>query len=501
MADTSFDEELAIHEDDSFSPSVTPFQTPVVCAPAFIETPSSSEMASDFQTPLLTASALPIGSSPDVRSDSPLPADQTALTEQVIVLPFTEGLVLDTSTRPWKLRGPISDLAAPISVFDSFGFAGSGFRPVPGSPAIFEAEITPAWSSVSLRISSEEVSPRVDSPLVSSASGLSTTEGASPVLNTNEGVSVLTEPRLLPGSSSATALAEPKLSLGPEPAIAPTSSAGLPLASPKMDSVRSALKVPLGERSFLREPHGATAAEAVLAQDMSCSDFVEAPPPFDGLRAVPTRPFLDPREGSPSLSGSSTCTDPKELEPGWVASHSTARSAQALSYSAPRSDFCALSKLNRTSEAIFFSSPPGSGPVFPPWSSASKLFEQEQRWRFLYAGVFPFKEASCYKWDLYAAPVLRRIFGIEGHPHWFIRQSSVDDSARADAFALCKALYDRASYYLSPAGLLWWVLARAQAAPGSELESIGERPRRLHQVPQSVPLKMTDSYARLAASS
>ena len=121
--------------------------------------------------------------------------------------------------------------------------------------------------------------------------------------------------------------------------------------------------------------------------------------------------------------------------------------------------------------------------------------------KYLYAGVLELKEAACYKWDLHAAPVLRKVFGIEGHPHWFIRQTFVDDKARADAFALCRALYDRASYYLSPAGMLWWVLARAQAAPGPELDSIGERPRRLHQVPQRAPIKMLDSYARLAASS
>ena len=81
-----------------------------------------------------------------------------------------------------EVEGPY--FGPPISVFDSFGFAGSGFRPVSGSPAIFEAEITPAWSSGSLRISREEVSPRVDSPPVASASGLSTTEGVSPVLTT-----------------------------------------------------------------------------------------------------------------------------------------------------------------------------------------------------------------------------------------------------------------------------------------------------------------------------
>jgi hypothetical protein len=40
------------------------------------------------------------------------------------------------------------------------------------------------------------------------------------------------------------------------------------------------------------------------------------------------------------------------------------------------------------------------------------------------------------------------------------------DKSRADSFALCLELYDRASYYLSPAAMLWWVLARAQAAPG-----------------------------------
>jgi hypothetical protein len=70
-----------------------------------------------------------------------------------MVLPFPEELVLDPSSRPWILRGPFSDLAAPISAFASFGFVVSGFGPVPGSSTIFESRITPAQSLVSLCIS------------------------------------------------------------------------------------------------------------------------------------------------------------------------------------------------------------------------------------------------------------------------------------------------------------------------------------------------------------
>ena len=267
-----------------------------------------------------------------------------------------------------------------------------------------------------------------------------------------------------------------------------------------MDSVRSSVKDFHGSRAIPQELQSAPSVGSVAARAQDGYGLADAPPPFDESCVGLSLPSFDPREGSPSLSGSSTRTDPKEPELSSVAPYS-GRSTQAPAYCGSRSDFCALSELSRTSDAIFFSNAPGSGPAFPPWSSSSKLFPQEQKWKYLYAGVFPFKEAVCYKWDLHAAPVLQKIFGIEGHPHWFVRHAFVDNSARADAFALCRELYNRASYYLSPAAMLWWALARAQAAHGPELESIGERPRRLHQVPQSAPIKMINSYARLAASS
>jgi hypothetical protein len=254
----------------------------------------------------------------------------------------------------------------------------------------------------------------------------------------------------------------------------------------------------------------ASSSGSVSAHGLDVSCRADAPPPFDGSPAVVSLPpfdprdwnLPDPREPNPSISGSSTCTDPKESELSSAASQFTSRSSQASDYSALHSDYCALSKLSRSSEAVFFSifsDPPGRSPVFPSWASARKPFQPEQRWKHLYAGSFEFKEAACYKWDLYAAPILRNLFRIEGRPHWILRHNFIDDKSRADSFVLCRELYYRASYYRSPAGMLWWVLARAQAAPGKELDTIGEAPRRLHQVPQSAPIKMLDSYARLAA--
>jgi hypothetical protein len=111
-------------------------------------------------------------------------------------------------------------------------------------------------------------------------------------------------------------------------------------------------------------------------------------------------------------------------------------------------------------------------------------------WKPFYSGVFDHKEVVCHKWDMHVAPVLRQLFQIEGHPNWLLRGHFIDGIARADAFALCRDLYKRASYYLSPASMLWWVLARAHAAPGAELVAIGEIPNRLHQVPQSTPDKI-----------
>jgi hypothetical protein len=54
------------------------------------------------------------------------------------------------------------------------------------------------------------------------------------------------------------------------------------------------------------------------------------------------------------------------------------------------------------------------------------------------------------------------LFQIEGHPNWLLRGHFIDGIARADAYALCRELYKRASYYLSPASMLWWVLARGR---------------------------------------
>ena len=143
MADSFFVDERAIHADESFSSSVSSSHTTVSGVPAFCEATNIPEMASEFQAPLLASSASHIGSASSVRSDSPSQVDQAAPIEPVLVLPFPEGLVLDTSSRPWILRGPISDLAAPISAFTSFGFVVSGFGPVPGSSTIFESQITP----------------------------------------------------------------------------------------------------------------------------------------------------------------------------------------------------------------------------------------------------------------------------------------------------------------------------------------------------------------------
>ena len=190
--------------------------------------------------------------------------------------------------------------------------------------------------------------------------------------------------------------------------------------------------------------------------------------------------------------------DPGELEFDSASFQSLGRSLSKADYSAPRHAFCARSLLSRSSEAIFFSAPPGRGPIFPSWTSARTLFIQEQTWKPLFSGVFDHNTVVCHKWDMHVAPILGRMFQIEGHPNWLLQGHFVDDVARADAFALCLDLYKRASYYLSPASMLWWVLARAQAATWEELGAIGDRPNRLHQVPQSSPVKMIESYARLA---
>ena len=248
MADTFCDEESVILADGSSVTSVSPSPVAVSGVPAFCENKNLPEMDSDSQSSILAAAAEHICSSLDSRSDSPTPVVRTPLTEQVIVLPFTEGLVLDTSSRPWTLRGPISDLAAPISAFASFGFFGSGFRPVPGSLTIFEAEITPAWSPVSLHISGEDVSPPADFPQVALPSGSTS----------NEDPSVLAESKLSPGSP---------------PAVTFGSIAGLTLASSQMDSVRSSIK------ATPQEPQRASSAGSVSAHVQGGSGLADAPPP------------------------------------------------------------------------------------------------------------------------------------------------------------------------------------------------------------------------------
>ena len=320
----------------------------------------------------------------------------------------------------------------------------------------------------------------------------------------------------------------------------------LPLASPKYDSVRTSIKSPAddmaaeeemqasrGRTIFLNQQSTASRAIStdaafsafsvprerihlapgfsVESSSESCAavqvnDGARGRAIFQGQQATVSRGILseaacsasDPRERIHAASGSPTGADPGELEFDSASFQSLGRSLSKADYSAPRHAFCARSLLSRSSEAIFFSTPPGRGPIFPSWTSARALFTQEQTWKPLFSGVFDHKKVVCHKWDMHVAPILGRMFQIEGHPNWLLQGHFVDDVARADAFALCLDLYKRASYYLSPASMLWWVLARAQAATGEELGAIGDRPNRLHQVPQSSPVKMIESYARLA---
>ena len=468
MAESSF-VEGTIHADDLFEPTVSLFPAADSGAPDSVESSNMIlERASSPTSPSLASLAPPSFSSSAVSSSSnfvapasPSLAKNTSIPWKTssFVLPFVEGLILDTSSRPWKLRGLLADLSSPIHAFSSSGFTVSGIAPVLGSAGIFEICVSPLHDKLSLKFPQGTV----PSPPVASAQVV--------------------------GSSELVATHPPESSM-PKSSLA--SRTFPPLASPKMDSVRSSIKVPAGERALPQKQQVVSGRFAHQEQQASV--------PIGVLSGAACSSVPDPREWNSSASCSSTGTDPKEPDPDSAAFQSLGRPSQASDYSAPRADFCALSRLSRSSEAVFFSAPPGRGPVFPSWSSARKLYQQELRWKPLFAGVFEYKEAACYKWDLYAAPVLRKLFLIEGHPHWILRQVFIDDKARADSFALCRELYERASYYLSPAAMLWWVLARAQAAPGKELGSIGECPNRLHQVPQSIPVKMTDAYARLAAS-
>ena len=115
----------------SFTFPVPPFLVfPLFAKPQTFQKWHSDSQASTFGRFGFSIFALPLR----VRSDSPTPVDQAAPTRTGNwFYPSQRDLVLDTSSRPWTLRGPISDLAAPISAFASFGFFGSGFRPVPGS--------------------------------------------------------------------------------------------------------------------------------------------------------------------------------------------------------------------------------------------------------------------------------------------------------------------------------------------------------------------------------
>jgi hypothetical protein len=259
------------------------------------------------------------------------------LKDSSFVLPFVEGLILDTSSRPWKLRGPIADLSAPIHAFSSSGYTVSGIAPVLGSAAIFEICVTPLYEQLSLN------SPPGSVP-------------SPPVASTQD------------AGSFASVVAQP------------ADSSILPFASPKMDSVRSSIKIPADGLAMPQEQQ--VARGRVMYQDQQATVSSEV---FSGA-ARSTVP--DPRERNSSVSGSSTGTDPRDPEPDSAAFQFLGRSPQASDYSAPRFDFCAWLKLSRTSDAVFFSAPPGRGPVFPSWSSARKLFQLEQRWKHLYSGVF-----------------------------------------------------------------------------------------------------------------
>jgi hypothetical protein len=92
--------------------------------------------------------------------------------------------------------------------------------------------------------------------------------------------------------------------------------------------------------------------------------------------------------------------------------------------------------------------------------------------------LFPCGSSVATSWRGDVGPVLQSLFTINSAltPHWVRRENSVDLEACSDSFRLCYCLYRRAAYFVSPALLLWWLLARGHASTQLSCSRLGISP-------------------------